>query len=210
MPLAGEDEELTTVAPLRALIPDFAAFLAMPADAATTTRIERTPIIGRPLGRPDWIAMLERRLGRPFGTPQTRPKAASGAGHRAASAAAVKRRANCHHNPRMPCSWRQCVTVFTEELPWLQGHDLDLVMGRSACATGWAGAFPAERGYCQRRKNWEREHEALCNLPYERERRRPHSRQPVAARREPHDGAVRAPARAARRRLLADRPGDRQ
>jgi len=39
----GEDDELATVAPLRALIPDFAAFLAMPADAATTTRIERAP-----------------------------------------------------------------------------------------------------------------------------------------------------------------------
>jgi putative transposase len=35
--LAGEDDELTTVAPLRALIPDFAALLAMPTDAATTT-----------------------------------------------------------------------------------------------------------------------------------------------------------------------------
>ncbi len=31
---------------------------------------------------------------------------------------------------RMPCSWRQCVTLFTEELPWLSGRDLDLVMGR--------------------------------------------------------------------------------
>jgi hypothetical protein len=41
--LAGEDDELATVAPLRALIPDFAALLAMPADAATTTRIERGP-----------------------------------------------------------------------------------------------------------------------------------------------------------------------
>jgi hypothetical protein len=41
--LVGEDDELATVAPLRALIPDFAAFLAMPADAATTTRIERAP-----------------------------------------------------------------------------------------------------------------------------------------------------------------------
>jgi putative transposase len=64
--LAGEDDELATVAPLRALIPDFAALLAMPADAATTTRIERAPTIGRPLGRPEWIAMLERRLGRPL------------------------------------------------------------------------------------------------------------------------------------------------
>jgi hypothetical protein len=54
------------VAPFRVLIPDFAALLAMPADAATTTRIERAPTIGRPLGRPEWIAMLERRLGRPL------------------------------------------------------------------------------------------------------------------------------------------------
>jgi predicted TIM-barrel fold metal-dependent hydrolase len=35
---------------------------------------------------------------------------------------------------RMPCSWRQCVTMFTEELPWLQGRDLELVMGRAVCA----------------------------------------------------------------------------
>jgi predicted TIM-barrel fold metal-dependent hydrolase len=31
---------------------------------------------------------------------------------------------------RMPCSYRQCVTFFTEELPWLKGRDLDDVMGR--------------------------------------------------------------------------------
>jgi predicted TIM-barrel fold metal-dependent hydrolase len=34
---------------------------------------------------------------------------------------------------RMPCSWRQCVTMFTEELPWLKGKDLELVMGRGLC-----------------------------------------------------------------------------
>jgi predicted TIM-barrel fold metal-dependent hydrolase len=38
---------------------------------------------------------------------------------------------------RMPCSWRQCVTLFTEELPWLKGRDLELVMGRAAC--DWLG-----------------------------------------------------------------------
>jgi predicted TIM-barrel fold metal-dependent hydrolase len=39
---------------------------------------------------------------------------------------------------KMPCSWRQCVTMFTEELPWLTGHDLDLVMGEALCAWwGW-------------------------------------------------------------------------
>jgi putative transposase len=72
--LAGEDDELTTVAPLHALIPDFAALLAMPTDAATTTRIERAATIGRPLGRPEWIALLERRLGRPLAPRKPGPK----------------------------------------------------------------------------------------------------------------------------------------
>ena len=39
---------------------------------------------------------------------------------------------------RMPCSWRQCVTMFTEDLPWLRGEDLQWVMGRGICAwIGW-------------------------------------------------------------------------
>jgi putative transposase len=71
--LAGEDDELATVAPLRALIPDFAALLAMPTDA-TTTRIERAATIGCPLGRPEWIAMLKRRLGRPLASRKPGPK----------------------------------------------------------------------------------------------------------------------------------------
>jgi predicted TIM-barrel fold metal-dependent hydrolase len=41
---------------------------------------------------------------------------------------------------RMPCSWRQCVTMFTEELPWLQGEDLEWVMGRGICEwIDWRG-----------------------------------------------------------------------
>jgi putative transposase len=72
--LAGEDDELATVAPLRALIPDFAGLLAMPTDAAVATRIERAPTIGRPLGRPERIAMLERRLGRPLAPRKPGPK----------------------------------------------------------------------------------------------------------------------------------------
>ena len=39
---------------------------------------------------------------------------------------------------RMTCTYRQCVTFFTEELPWLKGHDLEKVMGR-ALANGSAG-----------------------------------------------------------------------
>ena len=38
---------------------------------------------------------------------------------------------------RMPCPWRQCVTLFTEQLPWLRGRDLELVMGRGVC--DWLG-----------------------------------------------------------------------
>jgi len=68
------------VAALQTLIPDFAALLAMPTDQATTTLIERAPTIGRPLGRPEWIAMLERRLGRPLAVanPWERPSGRRG------------------------------------------------------------------------------------------------------------------------------------
>jgi predicted TIM-barrel fold metal-dependent hydrolase len=39
---------------------------------------------------------------------------------------------------KMPCSWRQCVTMFTEELPWLSERDKQLVMGEALCAWwGW-------------------------------------------------------------------------
>lgn len=39
---------------------------------------------------------------------------------------------------RMPCSWRQCVTMFTEELPWLTEQDKELIMGRAFCRwLGW-------------------------------------------------------------------------
>jgi predicted TIM-barrel fold metal-dependent hydrolase len=39
---------------------------------------------------------------------------------------------------KMPCSWRQCVSMFTEELPWLTGRDRELVMGKGICDWwGW-------------------------------------------------------------------------
>jgi hypothetical protein len=34
----------------------------------------------------------------------------------------------------MPSPYRQCVTMFTEELPWLSGRKQELVMGRGLCA----------------------------------------------------------------------------
>ena len=39
---------------------------------------------------------------------------------------------------RMPCTYRQCVTMYTEEMPWLKGRDLEWVMGRALCNfIGW-------------------------------------------------------------------------
>lgn len=39
---------------------------------------------------------------------------------------------------RMPCSYRQCVTMFTEEFPWLTERDKELVMGDAICEwIGW-------------------------------------------------------------------------
>jgi predicted TIM-barrel fold metal-dependent hydrolase len=40
---------------------------------------------------------------------------------------------------RLAPSWRECITLFTEELPWLKGVDLELVMGRAVCDwVGWS------------------------------------------------------------------------
>ncbi len=39
---------------------------------------------------------------------------------------------------RLPCSYRQAVTMFTEALPWLKPADQELVMGKAICAwLGW-------------------------------------------------------------------------
>jgi len=43
---------------------------------------------------------------------------------------------------RLPCSWRQAVTLFTEELPWLAAGDREWIMGRGICE--WLG-WPAPR-----------------------------------------------------------------
>jgi predicted TIM-barrel fold metal-dependent hydrolase len=39
---------------------------------------------------------------------------------------------------RMPCTYHECIALFTEHLPWLTGEDLAWVMGRGVCAwLGW-------------------------------------------------------------------------
>ena len=34
---------------------------------------------------------------------------------------------------RLPCPWREAVTLFTEELPWLSDNDKRLIMGHAIC-----------------------------------------------------------------------------
>ena len=39
---------------------------------------------------------------------------------------------------RLPCSYGQAVTMFTEEMPWLSAADKEWVMGRGLCEwIGW-------------------------------------------------------------------------
>ena len=39
---------------------------------------------------------------------------------------------------RMPCTYRECIDLFTDELGWLKGEDLEWVMGRGVCEwLGW-------------------------------------------------------------------------
>lgn len=38
---------------------------------------------------------------------------------------------------RLPCSYRESVTMFTEQMPWLKGSDLAAVMGQGLC--DWIG-----------------------------------------------------------------------
>ena len=44
---------------------------------------------------------------------------------------------------RMPCSWRECVTAFTEHQTWMPDEDMAWVMGRGVCA--WLNWTPEPR-----------------------------------------------------------------
>lgn len=48
---------------------------------------------------------------------------------------------------RMACTYRECVTLFTEALPWLAAADLASIMGDSVCQwTGWTVPRQAPAG----------------------------------------------------------------
>jgi hypothetical protein len=59
---------------------------------------ERASTIGRPLGRPEWIAMLERRLGRPLAPRKPGQSREWSGTPRSKRSCCVKRRVNCHRN----------------------------------------------------------------------------------------------------------------
>ena len=49
---------------------------------------------------------------------------------------------------RMPCSYGQCITLFTEELPWLSQADKRQVMGLALCDwLGWTVPDAAQGGF---------------------------------------------------------------
>jgi len=63
--IARADDELVSVAPILSRVPDFAALVSTAAgDQQLYAGIRSAERIGRPLGNPDFIAGLERILGR--------------------------------------------------------------------------------------------------------------------------------------------------
>jgi putative transposase len=77
--LAGRDDGLVSVAPLLALIGDFAGFLAEGEDPRRLAALRAAETTGRPLGNDDFIDGLERILGRKLarGRPGPKPRSAA-------------------------------------------------------------------------------------------------------------------------------------
>jgi putative transposase len=57
--LSGKDDGVTALAPVRARIPDFAAFLVGAQDAVSVARLRAAESIGRPLGDARFLARIE-------------------------------------------------------------------------------------------------------------------------------------------------------
>ncbi len=64
--LAGKDDALVAAAPLRALVPDWRAFLAEGLGEDDLEALRRHARTGRPLGSERFVEGLEARLGRPL------------------------------------------------------------------------------------------------------------------------------------------------
>lgn len=59
--LAGRDDGVTVLAPVRERYPDFANFLSEEADAGMIERLRRAETIGRPLGDRKFLDAAERK-----------------------------------------------------------------------------------------------------------------------------------------------------
>ena len=77
--LAGDDDDLVTVAPVLARVERFADLIAGEADEPGFAVLRAAELIGRPLANRDFIEGLERVLGRPVArrAPGRKPKAAT-------------------------------------------------------------------------------------------------------------------------------------
>jgi putative transposase len=73
--LAGADDTVVTVAPLRARIDDFAGLLAGAEDEAAIRALLSSRTTGRPVGAADWIKALEARTRRNLAPAKRGPKA---------------------------------------------------------------------------------------------------------------------------------------
>lgn len=72
--LAGRDDGVVRAADLLDRVPDFAALIEGGEDEAATERLLRAASIGRPLGDADWLAGVERQLGRTLSPRRRGPK----------------------------------------------------------------------------------------------------------------------------------------
>ncbi len=77
--LAGQDDELVSVAPVLQRVGDFARLIALDGEDASFAALRAAEGTGRPLGNADFIAGLERILGRRLArrAPGRKPRAAS-------------------------------------------------------------------------------------------------------------------------------------
>jgi putative transposase len=62
--LTGRDDELVTVAPLIRIAGDWKSFLSNPIDRDATDSLRRHEHTGRPLGDENFVARMERKVGR--------------------------------------------------------------------------------------------------------------------------------------------------
>lgn len=75
--LGTVDDGITCTAPVRERFPDFAAFLAQGEDLELSNHLRHAETVGRPVGRPEFLAECERLTGRMLASAKRGPKPGS-------------------------------------------------------------------------------------------------------------------------------------